>query len=105
MVTDPLLPTTWTFVIKVSRETKNADPRPLLVSTRTTAGIAALIMSSSKEEVEAEEVEAAEEELSEEEPSEEELDEEELAGEEPDEEETEGEETEDVPVTEEGSEL
>jgi hypothetical protein len=47
MVTELLLPTTCTFVISVSADTKNPLPRPLDVSTRTTAGMIRLTTSSS----------------------------------------------------------
>ena len=47
MVTELLLPTTCTFVISVSADTKNPLPRPLDVSTRTTAGMMRLTTSSS----------------------------------------------------------
>jgi hypothetical protein len=46
-VTVELAPTTWTLVRIVSGAVKKPLPKPLGVSTRTTAGIARLITSSS----------------------------------------------------------
>jgi hypothetical protein len=48
IVTELLLPTTWTLVSSVSSPTKNPLPRPVGVSTSTTAGMTRLTTSSSE---------------------------------------------------------